>query len=53
MKKKQLLAFMLSDPASNRVEMISLTQYLKKSIRSAPSAYKEHLGKRKERCEEK
>ena len=31
------------DPVSNRPEMIPITEYLKKSVRSAHLAYKAHL----------
>ena len=41
------------DPVSNRPEMISLTEDLKKSVRSAHSACKAHLEEEKEMAERK
>ena len=41
------------DPVSNRPEMISITEDLRKSVRSALSAYKDHLEEEKEMAERK
>ena len=41
------------DPVSNRPEMIPITEDLKKSVRSAHSAYKAHLEEEKEMAERK